>query len=125
MRGTFLLDREPGQWYLIFKGVATENGYGNNIGASRAERIITAFRPPLTFAQVDTARFYDDAGFCQNCDAPYYYHHWHVRGRLRLLPPRPRQEPRPAVVTLCRGSAAMLKCRSNFWRRLRYLRSFR
>ena len=22
--------------------------------------------------------FYDDAGFCQDCDAPYCYHHWHV-----------------------------------------------
>ena len=25
-----------------------------------------------------TAGFYDDAGFCQDCDAPYCYQHWHV-----------------------------------------------
>ena len=30
------------------------------------------------FAQVRTAGFYDDAGFCQDCDAPYCYQHWHV-----------------------------------------------
>jgi hypothetical protein len=78
VQGTFLLDREPGQWYLIFKGVATYNGYGNLIDASRAERIARAFRPPLTFAQVHTAGFYDDAGFCPDCDAPYCYQHWRV-----------------------------------------------
>jgi hypothetical protein len=35
-------------------------------------------RPPLRFDQVDTAGFYDDAGFRQDCDAPYCYRHWHV-----------------------------------------------
>jgi hypothetical protein len=24
------------------------------------------------------AGFYDDAGFCQDCDAPSCYRHWHV-----------------------------------------------
>jgi len=38
--------------------------------ASRAGRIAQAFRPPLRFAQVHTAGFYDDAGFCEDCDAP-------------------------------------------------------
>ena len=37
-----------------------------------------AFRPPLSFAQVRNAGFYDDAGFCQDCDTPYCYRHWHV-----------------------------------------------
>jgi hypothetical protein len=78
VQGTFLLDREPGQWYFIFKGVATYNGYGNLIDASRAERIAKAFCPLLTFAQIHIAGFYDDAGFCQDCDAPYCYQHWHV-----------------------------------------------
>jgi hypothetical protein len=31
----------------------------------------------LRFVQVHTARFYD-AGFCQDCDAPYGYRHWQV-----------------------------------------------
>ena len=34
--------------------------------------------PDIRFAQVRTAGFYDDAGFCQDCDAPYCYQHWHV-----------------------------------------------
>jgi hypothetical protein len=70
--------REPGQWYLLLKGTATENGYGDPIDASQAGRISQAFRPPLSFAQVHTAGFYDDAGFCEDCDAPYCYQHWHV-----------------------------------------------
>ncbi len=78
VQGTFLLDREPGQWYLLFKGIATENGYGNTVDASRARQIAAAFRPPLTFAQVHTAGFYDDAGFCQECNAPYCCLHWRV-----------------------------------------------
>ena len=70
--------REPGQWYLLYKGVAACNGYGDPIDASQAGRIAQAFRPPLRFAQVHTAGFYDDAGFCQDCDAPHCYRHWHV-----------------------------------------------
>ena len=41
-------------------------------------RIAQAFRSPLSFAQVHRAGFYDDAGFCQDCDAPYCYQHWNV-----------------------------------------------
>jgi hypothetical protein len=70
--------REPGQWYLLVKGVAAYNGYGDPIDATRAGQIAWAFRPPLCFAQVHTAGFYDDAGFCADCDAPYCYRHWHV-----------------------------------------------
>jgi hypothetical protein len=70
--------RQPGQWYLLFNGVATGNGYGDPVDADRAGRITRAFRSPLHFAQVHTAGFYDDAGFCQDCDAPYCYRHWHV-----------------------------------------------
>jgi hypothetical protein len=46
VRGTFLLDREPGQWYLIFMGVATENGYGNTVDASRARGSLRRFSLP-------------------------------------------------------------------------------
>ena len=62
------------------RGVATYNGYGNPIDAARAGRIALAFRPPLCFAQVHLAGFYDDAGFCADCDVPYCYRHWHVSG---------------------------------------------
>ena len=70
--------REPGQWYLLVKGIATCNGYGDPIDAIRAGRIAWAFRPPLCFAQVHAAGFYDDAELCPDCDAPYCYQHWHV-----------------------------------------------
>jgi hypothetical protein len=78
VQGSISRGREPGQWYLLFKGIAAYNGYGDPIDASCAGRIAQAFRPPLRFAQVHTAGFYDDAGFCQDCDAPYCYQHWHV-----------------------------------------------
>ena len=70
--------RGPGQWYLILDGVAAGNGYGDPVSAGEAGRIAWAFRPPLRFDQVATAGFYDDGGFCQDCDAPYCYRHWHV-----------------------------------------------
>jgi len=78
VRASIVRQREPGQWYLLFKGVATYNGYGDPLDASRAGQIAQAFRPPLCFAQVHTAGFYDDAGFCQDCDVPYCYRHWQV-----------------------------------------------
>jgi hypothetical protein len=65
MQASILRQREPGQWYLLFKGAAADNGYGDPIDASRAGRIAQAFRPPLCFAQVYNAGFYDDAGLCR------------------------------------------------------------
>lgn len=70
--------RQPGQWYLLFQGVAAGNGYGDPIDASRAGRIAQAFRSPVSFAQVHRVGLHDDAGFCQGCDAPYCYQHWNV-----------------------------------------------
>ncbi len=32
----------------------------------------------LRFAQVHTAGFSDDGGFCQDCDVPFCHQHWHV-----------------------------------------------
>jgi hypothetical protein len=96
VRASIVQRREPGQWYLLVKGIATYNGDGDPIDASRAGRIAWAFRRPLCFAQVHTAGFYDDAGFCPDCDAPYCYQHWHVsesgygycpRGHGRSLDP--------------------------------------
>ncbi len=77
VRDSVARQRQSGQWYLLFKGVASYNGYGDPIDAGRAAQIARAFRPPLCFAQVRTAGFSDDAGFCQDCDAPYCYRHWH------------------------------------------------
>jgi hypothetical protein len=71
-------DRQPGQWHLLVTGPAAGNGYGDFIDAARAGQIAVAFQPPLRFAQVHQAGFYDDAGFCPDCDAPYCHRHWHV-----------------------------------------------
>ncbi len=71
--------RDQGRWRLLFEGVAAGNGWvGDAIEAARAERIETAFQEPYTYAQVHTAGFYDDAGFCEQCDAAYCYRHWRV-----------------------------------------------
>jgi hypothetical protein len=78
VQDTILRRREPGQWYLLVKGIATASGYGDPIDASRTGQIAYAFRFPLRFAQVHTAGFYHDAGFCQDCEVPYCHEHWHV-----------------------------------------------
>jgi hypothetical protein len=36
VQGNILRRREPAQWYLLVKGIATDNGYGDPIDASRA-----------------------------------------------------------------------------------------
>jgi hypothetical protein len=96
VRGSVLRRREPGQWYPLFQGIAASNGYGDPIGASRAGRITQESRPALCFAQIHTAGFDDEAGFCQDCDVPYCCQHWHVsesgygycpRGRGKSLDP--------------------------------------
>jgi hypothetical protein len=78
MRDSVSRQRGPGQWYLIVDGVAAGNGHGSEIGAGEAGRIAQAFRLPLSFARVRTAGFYDDAGFCDQCEVPYCSRHWHV-----------------------------------------------
>ena len=57
--------------------IATGTSYGGPIDASLAGRIAWALRPPLRYAQVRTASFYDDAGFCPDCEVPYCHQHWH------------------------------------------------
>ena len=42
VQASILREREPGQWYLLVRGIATYNGYGNTIDAARAGRIARA-----------------------------------------------------------------------------------
>ena len=77
-KDSWLRWREPDQWHLLFEGVATGNGSGDPVTEARALRIIDAFRLPLTWAQVHTAGFHDDASICRDCDAAYCYIHWRV-----------------------------------------------
>jgi hypothetical protein len=76
--GGFLRQPVPGQWYLLRQDIATGSSYGGPIDASLAGRIAWALRPPLRYAQVRTARFDDDLGFCPDCEVPYCYRHWHL-----------------------------------------------
>ena len=108
VRASIVRQREPGQWYLLFKGVAAYNGYGDPIDARRAGQIAQAFRPPLCFAQVHTAGFYDDAGFCQDCDVPYCCHHWQVSESGYGYCPRGQRNSGRSMVSdsLCDASTA-------------------
>ena len=63
----------------MFAGITGGNGWvGDPVSADRAQVIIEAFRRPLRFQQVHTAGLYDDAGFCEHCDAAYCHRHWHL-----------------------------------------------
>lgn len=64
-------------WHLIVEGVDAGNGIGDDIDEAEAARIARAFAEPYTFAKVHTAGLWDDAGFCEKCDAAYCYAHWH------------------------------------------------
>ncbi len=63
-------------WWLMYEGLAGGNGNGGPADTGKAQRISDAFTPPLSFARVHQADFYDDAGFCAGCDVAYCYWHW-------------------------------------------------
>jgi hypothetical protein len=79
-RESFRRWRDPVQWWLLFQGVDAGNGGGDAITAERADQIAAAFTLPYSYTQVHAAGFYDDAGFCGSCDAPYCRRHWRVSG---------------------------------------------
>ncbi|MEV4481853.1 hypothetical protein [Micromonospora coxensis] len=66
------------QWWLLFSGVVAGNGHGQPVDLAQATRIASAFAEPYRYTLVRTAGFYDDAGFCGPCDAPYCQQHWNV-----------------------------------------------
>lgn len=67
---------DPTRWHFLYEGLAAGNGLGNPIDSSELARYLAAFQEPFSFARVHTADFYDDAGFCERCDAAYCYDHW-------------------------------------------------
>ncbi|MEV0811216.1 hypothetical protein [Micromonospora sp. NPDC050200] len=66
------------QWWLLFSGIEAGNGHGQPVNLTEATTIASAFAQPYRYASVHTAGFYDDAGFCGQCDAPYCRDHWNV-----------------------------------------------
>ena len=78
-RQAFEQHRDPAQWYLLFRGIASgSDRIGDPVGADRAEAIGAAFQRPYRFERVHLAGLYDDAGFCELCDAAYCRRHWHL-----------------------------------------------
>jgi hypothetical protein len=74
--GRFVRRPNPREWYILRHGLAGGNSYGGPMPATLAGQIAWALRPPLRYAQVHTARFDDDLGFCPDCEVPY----WHPTG---------------------------------------------
>ncbi|WP_433534447.1 hypothetical protein ACQPZK_19940 [Micromonospora sp. CA-249363] len=80
-RDAFTAARQPHggeQWWLLYAGIVAGNGSGRPVDPAEAHRIADAFIKPYRYAAVTTAGFYDDAGFCERCDAPFCFHHWNV-----------------------------------------------
>ena len=65
-------------WRLVFEGVAGGNGAGDPISNEQAQSIREALTPPFESATIDAAGFYDDFGFCRECEAFYCATHWQV-----------------------------------------------
>ena len=85
---------------LLLKGIAAYNGYGGDpIDASRAGKIARAFQTPLCFARVHNGRVLRRCRILRGLRRPVLLPGLARNGgRLRVLPPRPRQEPRPVLV---------------------------
>jgi len=74
--GRFVRRPDPGEWYVLRHGIAGDDSYGGPMPAIRAGQMAWALRSPLGYAQVRTARFDDDLGFCPDCEVPYCYRQW-------------------------------------------------
>jgi hypothetical protein len=78
-RQAFEQHRDPAQWYLLFKGIASgSDRIGDPIDADRARVIGEAFQRPYRYERVQLAGLHDDAGFCEQCAAAYCRRHWHL-----------------------------------------------
>jgi hypothetical protein len=65
-------------WRFVYSGPGGSNGGGDLITEERAERLTEAFVEPFRFATIATAGLYDNAGFCERCDAAYCGWHWNI-----------------------------------------------
>jgi hypothetical protein len=65
-------------WWLIYEGVDSGNGMGDELTAEEAATVSAAFSEPLDAARIRAADFYDSAGLCAECGVAYCYTHWSV-----------------------------------------------
>jgi hypothetical protein len=77
-RESFERRRGTELWWLLYEGVDTFNGMGDETTAERAADITAAFAGRLDYARIRAAGFYDDAGLCAQCNVPYCHKHWSV-----------------------------------------------
>jgi hypothetical protein len=78
--GRRVQEPDPEQWYLLRHGIAADGSYGRAVPGTAAGQLAWALRSPLRYAQVRTAGFRDDVGFCPGCEVPYCCRHWHLAG---------------------------------------------
>jgi hypothetical protein len=82
---------------LIYEGIMAGTGpSGIPISSSRVLAIEVAFKTPYQTAKIRAAGFFDDAGFCGECEAFYCFTHWNPsttgggwcpNGHLKILDP--------------------------------------
>lgn len=66
-------------WRLVFQGVnGPGNGSGDPVSEEKAQAIRNALTPPYKTETIKAAGFYDDFGFCTECEAFYCGTHWNV-----------------------------------------------
>ena len=65
-------------WRFVYSGPGGSNGSGDVITEERADRLTEAFVEPFHFITIATAGLYDNAGFCERCDAAYCGWHWNI-----------------------------------------------
>ena len=70
--------RDAPAWRFVYSGPGGSNGSGDVITEERAERLTEAFVEPFHFVTIATAGLYDNAGFCERCDAAYCGWHWNI-----------------------------------------------
>jgi hypothetical protein len=63
---------------MKYKGAGGENGSGDLITAERAQNILTAFAEPYAPDRIRAAGFYDDGGYCLDCQQFYCPTHWNI-----------------------------------------------
>lgn len=77
--GTVRLFEYPSGWRLGFWGVAdVGGGAADPVSEEKAQAIREALTPPYDPEKIRAAGFYDDFGFCADCEKFYCSTHWQV-----------------------------------------------
>jgi len=63
-------------WRLRYEGPGGGNGGGDRISEEHAGVLIAVLSAPISFERIAELDFYDNAGICTACAAPYCSVHW-------------------------------------------------